>query len=330
MGEADRVRLRDLYRARQRIAPWIRRTPLVPSRALSREVGASVLLKLETVQETGSFKIRGATNRVLSLSDEERARGVVTVSTGNHGRAVAHAAGRLGVPAVVCLSRLVPRNKVEAIRVLGAEVRVVGSSQDEAQEEAERLVAEEGKVYVSPFDDPHVIAGQGTIGIEILEDCPDADTVLVPVSGGGLIAGIALALKSAARDIRVVGVSMERGAAMYESQRTGRPVEVREEFSLADSLGGGIGLDNRYTFAMVREYVDDLVLVGETEIAEAMRYLYRQERLVAEGAAAVGIAALRHGRVGDVGRTVVAVLSGRNVDMDAFTGVVGGDPSEGP
>lgn len=325
VGEADRVTLRDLYRARRAIAPWVRRTPLVPSPALSREVGASVFLKLETLQDTGSFKLRGATNRLLGLSEEKRGLGVVTVSTGNHGRAVAHAAGRLGVPTVVCLSKLVPRNKVEAIRELGAEVRVVGSSQDEAQEEAERLVAEEGKVYVSPFDDPHVIAGQGTIGLELLEDCPAVDTVLVPVSGGGLIAGIALALKSAARDIRVVGVSMELGAAMYESQRAGKPVQVPEGPSLADSLGGGIGFDNRYTFAMVREYVDDLVRVSEEQIAAAMVHAYRQERLVAEGAGVVGIAALRDGLARDVRRTVVVIVSGGNVDMDAFTRIIGGD-----
>ena len=240
---------RTIWQARQAIAPLVRRTPLVRSETLSRQLGQNVYLKLETQQQTGAFKLRGATNRSCSSSEVERARGVVAVSTGNHARAVAHAASVQGVRAVVCMSPLVPANKVEAVRALGAEIQIVGRNQDEAEVVAKQLAAERGLTFVSPFDDPFVIAGQGTIGLELLEDLPALDRVLVPLSGGGLIGGIALALKSADPMIRVIGVSMERGPAMVLSLAAGRPVAVEEEPSLADSLGGGIGLDNRYTFA---------------------------------------------------------------------------------
>ena len=259
-----------IHAARRFVAARVRRTPLAHSTALSARIGAQASLKLETLQETGSFKLRGAINRLAVLGTAERARGVVAVSTGNHGRAVAHAARQLGIPAVVFLSSLTPENKVVAIRELGAEVRIVGHSQDEAEVAARELAAGSGMTMVHPFDDPLVIGGQGTIGLELIEDAPDVDTVVVPLSGGGLIGGIALALTASDRPVRVVGVSMERGPAMHASQKAGRPVEVEEMPSLADSLGGGIGLDNQYTFALVRDLVDEIVLVDENEIADAL------------------------------------------------------------
>jgi threonine dehydratase len=311
-----------IYRARQAIAPWVRRTPLVHSAALSAATGQNVHLKLETLQETGAFKLRGAFNRILQLSAAERARGVIAVSTGNHARAIAHAAGALGVPAIVCMSALVPDNKVAAVRATGAEVRIAGRNQDKAEEVAKQLADEQGLVFVSPFDDPHVIAGQGTIGLELLEDLPALDGVLVPLSGGGLIGGIAVALKSADRSIRVIGVSMERGPAMVRSLEAGRPVAVEEEPSLADSLGGGIGLGNRHTFALVRDLVDETVLVSEDEIARAMAHCYWQEQQVVEGAAAVGVAALLARKVSSPATNLVVLLSGRNVDMRRFGEIV--------
>jgi threonine dehydratase len=314
--------LGDIYRARQAIAPFVRRTPLVRSDALGARTGGEVHLKLETLQETGAFKLRGATNRILALSPAERERGVVAVSTGNHARAVGHAARVQGVPAVVCMSSLVPQNKVEAVRATGAEVRIAGRNQDAAEEVAKALAAERGLTFVSPFDDPFVIAGQGTIGLELLEDLPGLDCVLVPLSGGGLIGGIALALKSADRRVRLVGVSMEHGPAMVESLRAGQPVAVEEAASLADSLGGGIGLDNRHTFALVRDLVDETVLVGEDEIAAAMAHCYWREQQIVEGAAAVGVAALLEGKVERAGSRIAVVLSGRNVDMRRFTELV--------
>ena len=322
MPPGGRITLRDLYAARARIASGIRRTPLVASPSLSALGRARISLKLETLQDTGAFKLRGATNFIRACGDEARARGVVTVSTGNHGRAVAHAARRIGARAVVCMSSLVPGNKREAIRALGAEVRIIGCSQDEADVEAQRLVAEENLALVHPFDEPLVIAGQGTIGIEILEDQPEVDTAIVALSGGGLISGIALALKAAHPRMRIVGVSMEQGAAMYESVRAGRPVEVEEAASLADSLGGGIGLDNRCTFELTRALVDDYALVSESEIARAMRHLYRNERVVAEGGGAVSVAAVLADKVPDLSGNVVCVVSGGNVDMDDFTRIV--------
>lgn len=318
------VELRDVFQARRFLDGRIRRTFLIPSDALSERTGAPVHLKLEHLQVTGSFKVRGATHGVARLSDEERARGVVGVSTGNHGRGLAYAARAIGARCIVCMSSLVPKNKVDAIRAEGAEVRIIGRSQDEADVEARRLVAEEGMVMLPPFDHPHVIAGQGTLGLELMEDLPGVETVLVPLSGGGLIAGVALAVKRVSPTTRVIGITMTRGAAMYESQRAGRPVAVDEEPSLADSLGGGIGQDNRYTFAMVRDLVDDMLLVDERQIAEAIRHAYRVERQVIEGSGAVGIAVLLNGMVENPGTTAV-VLSGANIDMDLHRRVVMGE-----
>lgn len=312
---AKPVTIENVRQARISIADFIRHTPLVKSASLSRLTGTAVHLKLETLQATGAFKLRGATNKLRSLSAEELQRGVVCCSTGNHGRAVAMAAKQLGVSAVVCMSSLVPAIKVDAIKALGADVRIVGSTQDEADVEVERLVGEDGRVNVSPFDDPHVIAGQGTIGLELLEDLPHIDTVIVPLSGGGLICGIALALKAHV-DVRVIGVSMDRGAAMYESCRAGQLVPVAEEASLADSLTGGIGADNQYTFPMARELVDDMILVTEDEIAAGMKHALREERMVVEGGGAVSIAALLAGKVHSPGKHVACVISGNNVDID--------------
>ena len=318
-----RLGLADLYAARQRLAGLVRRTPLQPSPALAALAAGEVRLKLECLQETGAFKLRGATNKLASLSAEERARGVIAVSTGNHGRAVAFAARRLGVRAVVCLSELVPENKVAAIRELGAELVIEGRSQDEAEIVAGRMIEEEGLVYVHPFDDPAVLSGQGTIGLELIEDWPDLDTCLVPLSGGGLMAGIALALKGVNPSVRMIGITMEEGAAMHESMRAGRPVAVEEVTSLADSLGGGIGMANRWTFELCRELVDETLLVSEAEIAAGMRHLLMEERLVAEGGAAVGVAALLAGKVDLAGRRTAILVSGQNVDMGKLLEVVG-------
>lgn len=298
------------------------RTPLVEAPTLSTP-DRRVRLKLETAQPTGAFKLRGAANALARLSAADAARGVVCASTGNHGRALAYAAARLGVPATVCMSNLVPANKVEAIRRLGATIAIVGRSQDDAQQEVNRLVAEEGLVEFPPFDHADIIAGQGTIGLEILEDAPEVDTVLVPLSGGGLIAGVAAAIKGRSPGVRIIGLSMERGAAMAASLAAGHPVDVVEEATLADSLGGGIGLANRYTFPMVRELVDEVVLLSEAQIAAAMRTLFLSEGWVAEGAGAVGIAALTE-RLATLGRDVAVVVSGRNVDMDVFRAVIDG------
>lgn len=309
------VTARDIYAARLRIAAMARRTPLIVSPSLSDYVGASVHLKLESLQETGSFKIRGAANKLLSLTAEEKKRGVISFSTGNHARAVAYVAKRLDVNALICVSKRVPSYRVDAVKKLGAEVVVYGESQDEAMEQAFRMQERRGLSMINAFDDPFIIAGQGTIGLELLEDLPQVDTVVVPLSGGGLISGIALALKSADSGIRVIGVSMQRASVMYHSLRAGVPIEMEEEDTIADALAGGIGLDNQYTFSMAQQYVDDTVLVSEDEIAEAMAFALDKHHLVVEGAGAVGMAALLYGRVKAAGRNVVLVVSGSNVDL---------------
>ena len=312
----------DIHLARRRIAALIRPTPLLHSAALSERAGAAVYLKLENLQHTGSFKIRGAASKLLSLTAGERARGVVAVSSGNHGRAVAYVARQLGVRAVICLSERVPAGKVEAIRRLGAELVVHGASYDEAEAHSLRLQAEQGLIRVDPFDDPAVIAGQGTIGLELLEDLPQVDTAVVPLSGGGLISGIAIALKASNPAIRVVGVSMDRAPVMFHSLRAGRLIELPEQDTLADALAGGIGLDNRYTFRLVSRLVDDTLLVSEEEIAGAMAFALEQEHIVVEGGGAVALAALLYGRVAQPGRAVAVIISGGNVDLSLLSKVI--------
>lgn len=308
------VALRDIWKARHRIATIIRRTPLVYSPSLSDLTGSSVYLKLENLQDTGAFKIRGAANKILSLSPEEQRLGVTTFSTGNHGLAVAYVARQLGIKAVICVSKRVPKAKTEPILRLGAELEVYGESQDDAEKRCYQLEQERKLSVIKPFDDPHVIAGQGTIGLELLEDLPDIDMVIAGLSGGGLHAGIGLAMKSTDPGIRVVGASMEHSAVMHASLKAGRPVALEERDTLADSLLGGIGLDNKYTFQMVRNVVDDAVLVPEEAIAEAMAHLYEKHHLAVEGAAATGVAALLSGRIANPGSHIAIVISGCNVN----------------
>ena len=315
------VTLADIHAAAQVVRGAADATPLVPSPFMTARSGYDFLLKLENMQPIGAFKLRGAMNAVAAIGPD--VAGVTCVSTGNHGRGVAYAARARGIRAVICMSELVPAAKVEGIRALGAEICITGRSQDEAQAEVDRLVAEEGLVELSPFDDRHVIAGQGTIGLELLTVRPDLHTILVPLSGGGLAAGVACAAKAIKPDIRVVGVSMDRGAAMYESLRAGRPVEVAEMPSLADSLGGGIGLENRYGFVMCRALLDDVLLVSEAEIRHAMQALYYEDRIVAEGGSVVGLAAVLTGKITLAGPTA-ALITGRNPDMAMFTRVVTG------
>jgi threonine dehydratase len=307
--------LSDVRAAQERIGGMVVRTPVVRSRLLPVE------LKMEQRQRTGSFKLRGAANRLLTLTEEERRRGVVAVSSGNHGRAVAAVAGEMRIDAVVCLSARVPPVKVEAIEALGARVVVAGPSQDEADAEARRLVVEEGRTFVHPFDDPMVIAGQGTVGLEISEQTARLSTVVVPLSGGGLISGIAAALAEIDPGVRVIGVSQDRGPAMHLSLQAGRLVDVVEEDTLADALAGGLGPENHHTFEMCRNLLDGTVLVGEAEIAAAMAALHDEEGEVVEGGGAVAYAAVMAGRVG-AGEGTVVVLSGGNVGDDTLARVV--------
>jgi threonine dehydratase len=317
MAEFD-ITLGDVYLARKRIASIAKKTPLIGSPYLTSLTGGTVALKPENHQLTGSFKLRGATNKILSLSDEERGWGVITVSSGNHGRAVAYVAQKLGVKATICVPTPVPENKRQPIRDLGAELVVEGENADEAMVYADKLQAETGMTMVHPFDDLTIIAGQGTIGLELLEEFPEIDTIIVPLSGGGLMSGIAFTLKTAKPSIHVVGVSMDSGPAMVESLKAGRIVDVIETPTLADALAGGLNQDNQYTLPMVQAYVDETVLVTEEEIAEGIVFCVREHQIIVEGGGVVGISALLAEKVEKLGDNIAVVLSGGNISQKSL------------
>ncbi|MCK4772336.1 MAG: pyridoxal-phosphate dependent enzyme [Candidatus Latescibacteria bacterium] len=312
----------DIAAAREAITGIAVQTPVVGSQALSEKCGAGISLKLENLQVTGSFKVRGAANMILSLSDEERSGGVVTCSSGNHGRAVAYVAELLGIPATICLPEWIDPAKLEAIRNHGAETVLHGNTYDEAEIRSFEIRDERGLFYVHPFDDPHVIAGQGTIGLELVEQIPSLRTVIVPLSGGGLVSGVALAVKSHDPSIRVIGVSAERARVMYESLKEGKPIEFPEEETVANALSGGIGLNNQYTFRLVRDMVDEYVLVSEEEVMRAMALAAAEQNIIVEGGGAVGIAALLFDKVTAVDGDAAVVVSGGNVDLETFAWVL--------
>ncbi|MFQ3545959.1 hydroxyectoine utilization dehydratase EutB [Halobacillus rhizosphaerae] len=312
---------RDLWKAKWRIKSVAEITPLLYSEPLSRQLGANIYLKLESNQPTGAFKLRGAANKILSLSQEELRKGVAAFSTGNHGIAVAYVAKQLGIKATVCLSNRVPQEKVNRLKRLNAEVKIIGSNQDDAEEYCYQLEAEEGQTVIKPFDDLDVIAGQGTIGLEILEQCPDVDQVVIPLSGGGLLSGIAFAVKTVDPAINITGVSMEKAAVMYESLKAGRPVVMQEEETLADSLLGGIGTDNQYTFSMTKQYIDQAVLVSEQSIASGMRAMLEFHKMAVEGAAASGIGWLLDKQPQN-DRNIVVIISGNNVDHQTIQRII--------
>ncbi|WP_347551529.1 threonine/serine dehydratase [Pseudalkalibacillus hwajinpoensis] len=314
--------LRDIWIAKKRIASFIKATPLVHSDRLSIESGTDAYLKLENLQPTGAFKLRGAANKILSLSEEEREKGVTTFSTGNHGLAVAYVAKQLGMKALICISNRVPLNKVTKLHDLGAEVRRIGENQDDAEAYCYQLRDEEGMSVIKPFDDPEVIAGQGTIALELLDELPDIDTCIIPLSGGGLLSGIALGLKVADPSIRIIGVSMKNAAVMYESIRINKPVTLVEQDTLADSLLGGIGPDNAYTFSMVKEYVDEIVLLSEDEIASGIAFMWHQHQMGVEGAAATAVSVLLHRKAKGISKRTAAIISGGNVDSTRLLDVI--------
>mgnify|MGYP000642074077 CR=1 FL=1 len=316
------LKLKNIYEASNRIYKIAKKTPLYKSVELSNEIDSEIYYKLEFLQNTGSFKVRGATNFALNLDKEKRSKGLVTYSTGNHGRAVSHVAKTLGTDAKVCLSENVPENKKEGIRKSGGKVIVYGESQDEAKIKAEKLNKTEERSIVPPFDDPNIITGQGTIGLELMREIPDLDSVLVPLSGGGLISGIALAVKTINPECKVYGVSMDRGAAMYESIKAGKEVEVGEVDTIADSLQGGILLDNKYTFDMVKNYVDEIILVTEEEIKKAMSYIFYHDHFVVEGASAVGTAALLSNKINNSEEKRAVILTGTNISNEEFMSVI--------
>lgn len=312
------ITIQDIWEARKRISHIVTKTPLIKSTILSNILGRNVYLKLENVHEIGAFKVRGAANKILILTDEEKKQGVTTYSTGNHGMAVAYVAKKFGIQSVICISNRVPKVKVENLRRMGAHIEIGGNSQDDASERCYQLQKKQGLTVIDPFDDPYVIAGQGTIGLEILEEVPNVTNVVVPLSGGGLLSGIGLALKSIDSTIKITGTCMNHSAVMYESLKAGKPITLNEQDTLADSLLGGIGLDNQYTFRMVQKYMDDIALISEDEIAYSMGFMLDYHRMVVEGAAATGVAAVLRKQNIDGNGDIVIIISGNNVDLSVL------------
>jgi len=311
----------DVNRARERIREGVLYTPCPSAPGLAHICSARLHLKLESLQRTGSFKDRGALNRMLDLSAGERARGVVTASAGNHAQAVAWHGSRLGVPVTVVMPEGTPLVKVSSTRRFGARIFFRGATLSDAMSEVRRLEAEEGLVVVHAFDDERVIAGQGTVGLEILEQVPDLTVALVPIGGGGLISGIALALRDARPDIRIVGVEAEAAASARASRDAGRVVHIETGETIADGIATKRIGD--HTFPLIEKLVDDIVTVKEEEIALAVHTLLERQKLVAEGAGAAPIAALMADRLAVVDSdVVVAVLSGGNIDVNLVSRII--------
>ncbi len=290
-------------------------TPVVTSSRL----GKNLLIKSENLQKTGSFKIRGAFNKIRMLSPEESSRGVIACSAGNHAQGVALSATRLGIHSVICMPEGAPILKVEATRSYGAEVVLVPGNYDDAAKEAERLAKERGYTFAHPFNDPYVIAGQGTIGLEILDQVPDVEQIIVPIGGGGLTSGVAAAVKFMRPHVRVIGVQASTVPSMFVSYRNGEITTVRDNPTIADGIH--VLTPGNLTFRLVREYVDDIVTVSEDEIAAAIVELLEGPKTVAEGAGATSVAAYLFQKI-DTSLKTVALVSGGNVDITTLSRII--------
>jgi threonine dehydratase len=315
------VTLLDVIAAARRIAPYVQRTSLERSAHLSDRFDADVWLKLECFQLTGSFKLRGALNALLALDEAARQRGVVTASAGNHGLGVARAANLTGLPCVVVVPETASAAKVDLLRQAGCELILHGPDYDAAEAHALDLAGRRGATFVSAYDHPAVVAGGGTIALEILETLPETDVLVVPAGGGGLISGVALVAKGIRPEIQVYGAQSVASPALHAALAAGRQVSVPILDSLADGLSGNIA-EGSITVDLARQYVDQIVLVEEPEIAAAMRAILEHEHVLVEGSAAVASAALQTGRLPIAGRRVVLVLTGRNVAPSVLRAVL--------
>jgi threonine dehydratase len=312
--------VRAFEEARARMTPHVHHTPLVTSRMLSKATGFDVRLKAELFQRTGSYKIRGPLNKFSYLSDDEKRRGVICSSAGNHAQGVALAAQLHGIDAVVCMASNATPSKVEATRAYGAEVVLHGAIWDDADEKAKELVAERGYTYIHPFDDPQLITGQGTVGLEIVRDWAEVDAVIVPIGGGGLISGISMAVKSVNPTIRVIGVESSGAPGMKRSVDAGYLVTLDRVDCTIDGLV--VKRVGEQTFEIVRRFVDEIVTLPDEQIFEAVVWTMHHTKLVPEGAAASTVAALLQGLVQlPPGSRVVAVLSGGNLNLDQLKGL---------
>ena len=307
--------LRDIFEAKHRISEYIRQTSLDDSLFLSEFCGKKVSLKLENQQLTGSFKIRGALNKMLTLTQEERERGIVAASTGNHAQGVGYAARMLGITGLIVVPTYTPQVKREAIKSYDIDMLIHGDNYIVSEKKAREIEKKDGRTFISAYNDSKIIAGQGTIGIEIMEQAPDLDTLLVPVGGGGLISGIGCAVKSINPDIELIGVQSVASPIMFESLKKGHIVEMDLEESVAEGLHGGIE-EESITFDLCKKYVDSIVLVEEKTIVKAIGYLLVKQRQVVEGSGAVGVAAMLENSNRFKGDNIGVLISGGNIDSE--------------
>lgn len=317
---AQKLTLGTIEAALDRVRDAICVSPCARSAMLSSLTASPIFLKLENLQRTGAFKERGALNKLLLLTPEERSKGLITASAGNHAQGVAYHAGRLGIRAEIWMPLTTPLVKLSATRQYGAEVVLHGTNFDEAYRGAREHCAETGATFVHPFDDEDVIAGQGTLALELLQQVPELKTVIVPIGGGGLISGMAIALKGIKPGIRVVGVQTSALPSMVNAVREGHPVRVPGVTTLADGIA--VRIAGEKTLPLVRRYVDDLVLVDEEEIANAVLFLLEREKTLAEGAGACAVAALLHHKVTTNGKIAVAIVSGGNMDVNLLARII--------
>jgi len=315
------VELKDVLAARERVRDALYLSPCARTETLSRVSRTQAFLKLDNLQMTGAYKERGALNKLLTLGEAERARGLIAASAGNHAQAVAYHAGRLGISATIVMPETTPIMKVANTRGHGARVVLFGANYDEAYSEARRLEREEGLTFVHPFDDELVIAGQGTLGLEVVEQVPGLDAVLVPVGGGGLVSGVAVAVKALAPGVKVIGVEADVLPCMQAAVEAGELVTLDAASTLADGIA--VKRAGEITFEHVQMLVDDIVTVTEEEIASAILYLLEKEKTVAEGAGAVAVAALMHHKLPQLeGKRVCSVISGGNIDVNVVARVI--------
>jgi len=314
------VTLQDVQAAHSRICNFIYYSPAPHSDELSQRTGQNVFLKLDNLQRTGAFKERGALNKILSLSDDERRRGVIAASAGNHAQAVAYHATQRGIRSRIVMPLMTPLVKVSSTMSFGAEVVLHGANYDEACAEAVRLGEQEGMTFLHPFDDEAVIAGQGTIGLELIEQIPGLEAVVVPVGGGGLIGGIACSIKETNPSVRVIGVQTERLPSMLRASEAGEPVTVPAEATIADGIA--VRRAGNHTLPLVQHYVDELVTVDEEEIANAILVLLEREKLLAEGAGAVGLASLLQHKTTLNGQRTAVLVCGGNIDVSLLARII--------
>ncbi|EAX47394.1 threonine dehydratase [Thermosinus carboxydivorans Nor1] len=313
------VTLDDVKKAQAALAGLVHHTPLDRSHTFSAMVGCEVYLKLENLQKTGSFKIRGAYNKIHSLTDDEKRRGVIAASAGNHAQGVAFAARLAGIRATIVMPEVAPLAKIMATRGYGAEVLLAGAVYDEAFQKAKQVQAEKGQTFIHAFNDPAVIAGQGTVGLEILHDLDDVSAIVAPIGGGGLIAGIAAAVKELAPHVKIYGVQAQGASAVYMSKQAHELKTTPDAVTMADGIA--VKVPGDLTFAIIDKYVDDVVVVDDEATAGAILMLLERAKLMVEGAGAVSLAAVLHGKIPAKGK-VACILSGGNIDVNFISRII--------